>query len=151
MQFRINFYLKTQNQNSQTDTFIFYLNIVPSLNSIESDSVTKYITSITLIFLSFLYPLEIQHLVHGEYYGGKITIRKKPLANYLAFWLINFIAVRYIINSLVLYNVFFNPSVYFILSNVYFINIITNIIGRSWMSDHPASMILNTLFIGLFR
>ena len=106
---------------------------------------------ITMVFLLFIYPLGIQYLVHGEYYLGEITMRNKPLAIYVVFWTVSFVAVRNIQNSMVLYNVFYNSSMYFILSNVYFINIITNIIGRSLMSDNLISMILNTLYIGLFR
>ena len=129
----------------------FDLNIIPYLNSIMYDVVIMTVLFITQVFLLLIYPLGIQNLIHGERYGNEIRPKKEPLAIYLAFWFINFIVVIFILNSVVLYNVLFNSSMYFILSNVYFINIITNIIGRSWMSDHPASMILNTFYIGLFR
>ena len=47
-------------------------------------------------------------------------------------------------------NVLFNPTVYFLIPNILIINIITNIIGKCSFSDHPISMALNSLFIGLF-
>ena len=129
--------------------FIFYINIVAYLNSTISDLVLFLILLLFEIFAFGVYPFLIPLLLHGEK-NNSLNPKASSLISYLMTWIVGFVFILFIFNSMVLYYVLFNPTIYFILSNPYIINIVMNIIGRSCVSDHPASMILNSLFIGIF-
>ena len=129
---------------------VFYINIIAYINSTISDIILFLILLFTELFALIAYPGLVPLMLHGDKIYNDVKPRTTSFMAYLILWIIGFVLICFILNSVVIYYILFNPTVYLILSNIYFINIALNIIGRSWVSDHPSSIVLKSLFIGIY-
>ena len=77
------------------------------------------------------------------------SLKMKFIRIFPAAWTISSI-VSYFIFWLFAFNyVYLSPIMYLIITNGYFVNIVSNIIAKSSISDHPISMLLRSLYLGL--
>ena len=78
-----------------------------------------------------------------------LSLKMKFIRIFPAAWTISSI-VSYFIFWLFAFNyVYLSPIMYLIVTNGYFVNIVSNIIAKSSISDHPISMLLRSLYLGL--
>ena len=97
-----------------------------------------------------VYPGGIPTFLQGDKVGNDFRGRDGPILCYIAYWVISLVIVIFFIGDVMLYRVYFSPVGYLLFSNVYFINIVCNVLGKRTISDHPASMCINVFFIGYF-
>ena len=109
---------------------------------------------ILIIFCFCFYPFThiagIPFFLNGERIGTTHDFKVNDIAtgSHIVFWCIYFILAIFILAPYLFYDVLFSPTIYFIFSNAYVINIIVNIIAKRSIWDHPASMVINSFYIG---
>ena len=78
-----------------------------------------------------------------------LTRKKIFILIFSAAWTLSSFVSYFIVGSFVFNYVYLSPIMYLIVTNGYFVNIILNIIAKSSISDHLASMLLRSLYLSL--
>ena len=108
------------------------------------------IMTISLFTLIIVFPGVSSFILSEITEGGLYpTLKMKFIRIFNAAWTLSSFVSYFIIGSFVFNYVYLSPIMYLIVTNGYFVNIILNIIAKSSISDHPASMLLRSLYFSL--
>ena len=133
------------------NSYIVYINLIALINlSMVHDVLVFVLIIICFCIYVITYPGGIPTFLQGDKVGNDFRGRDGPVLCYIAYWVISLVLVIFFLGDVMLYRVYFSPTGYLFLTNVYFINIVCNVIGKRTISDHPASMLINAFFIGYF-